>query len=124
MLSRSFMHLPRVISADEAGLLESPSSAWADGITPSLRFQWRDGDCHAHLPDGAPHSASIQAQRRPHDRRPPLATTQSYSKQDLAIVGVGLLVDEPPEKSDLSTVPAGIEILGETLHANTLRCFE
>ena len=46
------------------------------------------------------------------------------SLEDLVIAGVGELVVEPPETSDLSTVLAGIEALGETLHAMTLRCLE
>ena len=38
------------------------------------------------------------------------------SKKDLVFAGVGELDDdEPPENSDLSTVPAGIETLGENL---------
>merc|ERR1712117_775970 len=45
----------------------------------------------------------------------PVIGANSGGPKDFVIPGVGMLVDEPPETTDLSTVPAGVETLGKTL---------
>merc|ERR1711997_129780 len=48
--------------------------------------------------------------------RTPVIGANSGGPKDFVTPDVGMLVDEPPETTDLSTVPAGIETLGKTLN--------
>merc|ERR1719324_2202708 len=46
----------------------------------------------------------------------PVIGANSGGPKDFVTKEVGKLVDEPPETTDLNTVPAGIETLGATLN--------
>ena len=46
----------------------------------------------------------------------PIISVKFGGPKDSVISGVGELVDAPPETTDLSTFPPGIEILGKTFH--------
>merc|ERR1711876_107207 len=46
----------------------------------------------------------------------PVIGANSGGPKDFVTPDVGALVDEPPETSDLSTVPLGVKTLGSTLN--------
>merc|ERR1712039_333558 len=46
----------------------------------------------------------------------PVIGANSGGPKDFVTAGVGELVAEPPETTDLATVPAGVETLGKTLN--------
>merc|ERR1712125_130848 len=56
--------------------------------------------------------------------RTPVIGANSGGPKDFVSPDVGELVAEPPETTDLSTVPAGIETLGKTLNEAIIRSLD
>merc|ERR1711997_498710 len=56
--------------------------------------------------------------------RTPVIGANSGGPKDFVTTDVGELVVEPPETTDLSTVPAGIETLGKTLNEAITRALK
>merc|ERR1712217_883738 len=52
----------------------------------------------------------------------PVIGCNSGGPKDFVSAPVGELVAEPPETTDLATVPAGVETLGKTLNEAITRC--
>merc|ERR1711874_778109 len=54
----------------------------------------------------------------------PVIGCNSGGPKDFVTAPVGELVAEPPETTDLATVPAGVETLGKTLNEAITRCLK